>query len=167
MVRLALLSILFTACTTRSERRDERFLPDAMVHPNVDMVVDADAGPMERRQDGALRDVLPRVVPGGGDSGSPMVTLDGSAEAPVEVSSSRDAGLKSTQVFPGLCCGTPGALCGPSPTGKTQGECCPSNLSTSVCQARWSETEWCYCSAGWECMPSTRVRDTWECLRNP
>jgi hypothetical protein len=95
----------------------------------------------------------------------PRANDAGRAEA--SPGSARDAGIdgRSTQVFPGACCGSPGLRCGPE--GVTRGECCPSNMSVPSCQERWQSAEWCYCSAGFECRPSTRIRDAWECQRQP
>lgn len=183
MKRLALSTLLFMACIG-SGADEQRLLPDAMVHADAGLVADGGNRFRESGQDAGQRDVFGGLVFGGGDSLPPMGPMDGAmssampdasqgprrdgptassvdAAFSVDTASSVDAAPGATQVFPGACCGTPGVPCGVSSV--TRGECCPSNMSAPSCQERWGSSEWCYCSAGFECLPSPRVRGAWAC----
>lgn len=176
MKRLALLITLLSACSTETVN-EKSLLPDAMVHTDAGVVGSTDSLDAHGGRDSVSPDVRGGLVPGLGSPDAPVVALDGGMPEAMPrpeaggLETSRpasDAGVgdtRSTQIFPGLCCGSPGLRCGPE--GTTRGECCPSNMSVPSCQDRWQNAEWCYCAAGWECGKSTRERDKWECQRAP
>lgn len=122
-------------------------------------------------------DALPDVQ----EAGSDMAIMpdvrepdDLAFESSPEVSELPDATdtapVLSTQIFPGLCCGNPGASCGAEPTitSVSLGACCPSAMTVSECQAMWGIMDWCYCGAGFECSyhpTASTPQQNWGCFR--